>query len=66
MGRAIDIKQNEYESFIHDHDRDISMIKVRCNDLSDSDRGVLLTHIIYYWIFICFYFHNNLMFVGFK
>ena len=37
MGGPIDIEQ--MGSFIHDHDRDHLVTKVRCKNLPDSDRG---------------------------
>ena len=41
MGGLIDIEQNKYELVIHDHDHDCDLLvtKVRCNNLPDSDRG---------------------------
>ena len=39
MGGPIDIAQRGWQQVIHDHDHDHLVIKVRCMDLPDSDRG---------------------------
>ena len=39
MGQRIAIVQREWELAIHDHNRDLSVTKVRCKDLLDSDQG---------------------------